>query len=58
MRRLISFLLGGAVLIGGATLGLRTGTANAADHHDKNYYKKHHHKHHHHHHKHKNKLSY
>jgi hypothetical protein len=57
MRRLISFLLGGAVLIGGATLGLRTGTASAADHHDKNY-RKHHHKHHRHHHKHKDKLSY
>jgi hypothetical protein len=52
MRRLFSILLGGALLIGGATLGLSTSSANAADHHK-------HHRHHHHHHKHhRNKLSY
>lgn len=58
MRRLFSLLLGGALLIGGATFGLRSASASAADRHDKNW-NKHHHRHHHHHHRHRqNKLSY
>jgi hypothetical protein len=36
MRRLFSLLLGAALLIGGATLGLRTDSASAADHHELN----------------------
>jgi Spy/CpxP family protein refolding chaperone len=53
MKRLVSFLLGSALLFGAATLGLQSGTASARDKHDKNYWR--HHRHHHHRH---NKLSY
>lgn len=57
MKKLFSLLLGGALLLGAATLGLQSGTASAADQHNKHW--NHHHKHHHHHHHHrKNKLSY
>jgi hypothetical protein len=55
MKRLVSFLLGSALLFGAATLGLQSGTASARDKHDKNYWR--HHRHHHRHHRH-NKLSY
>ena len=44
MRKLFSLVLGGALLLGAATLGLQSGTANAAKHHDRNYWR-HHHKH-------------
>ena len=47
MKKLFSFVLGGALLVGAATLGLQSGTANAAKHHDRydrNYW--HHHRHH------------
>ena len=57
MRRLFSFLLGGVLLLGGATLGLQSGTANAAEHNKAHRHHKHHH-HHHHRHYQKNKLSY
>lgn len=56
MRKLVSFVLGGALLLGAATLGLPSATANARDH-DRNY-RHHHHKHHKHHHYRRNKLSY
>lgn len=55
MKKLFSLVLGGLVLIGGATLGLQS--ANAAARTD-NHHKHHHHKHHHHHHYRQNKLSY
>jgi Spy/CpxP family protein refolding chaperone len=61
MKKLFSFVLGGLLLIGAATFGVQTGSASAADHHDKNHWrngKKHHHRHHSHHRHHKNKLSY
>ena len=60
MKTLVSFLLGGVMLFGAATLGLQSGSASAADKHDKNYWR-HHHKHHHKHRRHDhrvNKLSY
>ena len=43
MKKLVSFVLGAVVLFGAATFGLQS--ANAKDHHDKNY-KRHHHRHH------------
>lgn len=48
MKKLFSLVLGGALLVGAATLGLQSGTANAAKHHDRydRNYRKHHHKHH------------
>ncbi len=55
MKRLVSSLLGAALLFGAAALGLQSGTANARDRHD-NWR---HHKHHRHHrHYMRNKLSY
>ncbi len=57
MKRLVSFLLGSALLFGAATLGLQSGTASARDKHDKNYWRHHKHHKHHRHHRH-NKLSY
>jgi len=61
MKKLFSLLLGGALMIGAATFGLQSGSASAAERHDKNYWR--HHKKHHHRHRHdrryrKNKLSY
>ncbi|HKS08619.1 MAG TPA: hypothetical protein VJS13_03670 [Pyrinomonadaceae bacterium] len=57
MKKLFSLVLGGALLLGAATLGLQSGTANAAaKHHDKNYWKHHHHRKHHRHYK-RNHLS-
>jgi hypothetical protein len=56
MKRLFSLALGGALLIGAATLGLPTGSANAAKKHDKNYWR--HHRHHRHHRHRRDKLSY
>ena len=51
MKKLVSFVLGGALLLGSATLGLRSGTASARDRHDRNYWKHHrHHRHHRHNH--------
>ena len=47
MKKLVSFVLGGALLLGAATFGLQSGTANARDRHDRNY--RHHHRHHRHH---------
>ena len=44
MKKLVSFVLGGALLLGSATLGLRSGTASARDRHDRNHSK--HHRHH------------
>jgi Ni/Co efflux regulator RcnB len=35
MKRLVSFLLGAALLFGAATLGLQSGSANARDRQDK-----------------------
>ncbi len=55
MRKLVSFVLGGALLLGAATFGLQSGTANARDRHDRNYWH-HHHRHHHRHHR-RNRLS-
>ena len=46
MKKLVSFVLGGALLLGAATFGLQSGTANARDRHDRNYWR-HHHRHHH-----------
>lgn len=47
MRKLVSFVLGGALLLGAATLGLPSGTANAAaKHHDRDYWRHHHHRYH------------
>ena len=57
MRRLFSFLLGGVLLLGAATLGLQSSTANAAEHNKTHRHHKHHH-HHHHRHYQRNKLSY
>jgi hypothetical protein len=55
MRKLVSFVLGGALLFGAALLP--SGTATARDRHDRNNW--HHHKHHHHrHHYKRNRLSY
>jgi hypothetical protein len=56
MKTLVSSLLGVVMLFGAATLGLQSGSANAKERHDKNYWK-HHHRHHHHRH-YRNKLSY
>jgi len=53
MKKLVSSLLGMALLFGAATLGLQSGTASAHDKHHK-----HHQKHHKHNRHHKNKLSY
>jgi Spy/CpxP family protein refolding chaperone len=58
MRRLFSFVLGGVLLLGAATLGLQSGAANAAEHDKAHRHHKHHHKHHHHRHYQRNKLSY
>ena len=62
MRRLVSFLLGGLLLIGAATLGLQAGTANASERHDKNQWRNTQTRHHRHHrpqwHRRRNKLSY
>jgi hypothetical protein len=60
MKTLVSFLLGGVMLFGAATLGLQSGSASAREKHDKNWYR-HHHRHHHRRHGHNhrvNKLSY
>ena len=57
MKTLASFLLGGALLFGAATLGLPSASANARERHDKNYWR-HHHRQHRHHHTRRNKLSY
>ena len=48
MKKLFSFVLGGALLLGAATFGLQPGTANAHDRHDRNYWRHQHHRHHHH----------
>jgi len=56
MKTVVSFLLGAVMLFGAATLGLQSGTANAKDKHDKNYWK--HHRHHRHHRHRTNHLSY
>jgi len=56
MKKLVSFVLGAAVLFGAATLGLQSGSASARDKHDRNYWR--HHKHHRHHRHGRNKLSY
>ena len=53
MKKVVSSLLGTALLFGAATFGLQSGTASAHDKHHK-----HHQKHHRHHRHHKNKLSY
>jgi len=59
MKTVVSFLLGAVMLFGAASLGLQSGTANAKDKHDKDYWKHHHHRHHKHHkHHYKNHLSY
>ena len=58
MKRLVSVVLGAAVLFGAATLGLQSGSASAREQHDKNYWKHHHHHHKHHKHHYKNHLSY
>lgn len=59
MKTLVSFLLGGVMLFGAATLGLQSGSASAKDKHDKNWYRQHHRHHRHHRHNHRvNKLSY
>ncbi len=57
MKKLASFLLGAVVLFGAATLGLQSATANAKDHHDKNYWR-HHRRHHRRHWQRRNHLSY
>ena len=48
MKKLVSFVLGAVVLFGAATFGMQSATANAKDHHDKNYWRHHrrHHRHH------------
>jgi hypothetical protein len=58
MRKIFSFLLGGALLLGAATLDLQTGSANAAGRNDRDNWR--HHRHHRRHHRHRrlNKLSY
>ena len=56
MKRLFSLVLGGALVIGAATLGLPAGSANAAKKHDKNYWR--HHRHHRHYRHRRDKLSY
>lgn len=56
MKKLASLLLGAVVLFGAATLGLQSATANAKDHHDKNYWR--HHRHHRRHWQRRNHLSY
>ena len=53
MKTLVSFVLGTAMLFGAATFGLQSGTANARDRHDKNYWRHHRHHKHHRHYKHK-----
>jgi len=60
MKTLVSFLLGGVMLFGAATLGLQSGSASAKDRHDQNYWRRHHRRHHRRHrHDHRiNKLSY
>jgi len=58
MKTVVSFLLGAVMLFGAATLGLQSGTANAKDKHDKDYWKHHHRHHRHHKHHYKNHLSY
>lgn len=61
MKTLVSFLLGGVMLFGAATLGLQSASVSARDKHDKNYKHKHHHHKHHRRHRHEhrvNKLSY
>jgi hypothetical protein len=62
MKRLVSFLLGGLLLIGAATLSLPGSSANASDRHDKNHWRdaKNNHRRHHRRHRHyrRNKLSY
>ena len=58
MKRIFSLLFGAVLLLGGATLGLQSNSASAAERHDKNYGRNHHHHRHHHHNRyHKNKLS-
>lgn len=44
MKKLVSFVLGAVMLLGAATLGLPSASANAKGRHDKNYMK--HHRHH------------
>ena len=57
MKTVVSFLLGAVMLLGAATLGLPSASANAKDKHDKNYWR--HHRHHRRHQRHrKNHLSY
>ncbi|HEX3253830.1 MAG TPA: hypothetical protein VHS05_30625 [Pyrinomonadaceae bacterium] len=61
MKTLVSFLLGGVMLFGAATLGLPSASASAKDKHDKNYWRTHHRRHHRRHRRHDhrvNKLSY
>lgn len=55
MKKLVSLVLGSAMLFGAATLGLPSGTASARDRHDRN---QRHHRHHHHRHYRRNHLSY
>ena len=59
MKTLVSFLLGGVMLFGAATVGLQSASANANERHDKHGHKNHHRHHRHHkgHHR-VNKLSY
>jgi hypothetical protein len=66
MKTLVSFLLGGVMLFGAATLGLQSASVSAQNKDDKNYkhdkhYRKHHRRHHRRHRRHEhrmNKLSY